>query len=65
MAIYHRQPQGERLSHAHERVVDGCVAVRVQAAHDLADYARTLDMSPIRAQPHLGHLEQDPALHRL
>jgi hypothetical protein len=39
--------------------------VRVQLAHHLADDAGRLDMTAVRAQPHLGHLEQDPSVHRL
>ena len=36
VAVHHRQTHGERLRHAHNRVVDGRVAVRVELAHDLA-----------------------------
>ena len=65
MTIDHRQPKGERLSHAHEGVVDGGVSVRVQATHDIADHACTLDMASVGAQAHLRHLEQDASLHGL
>ena len=57
--------QRERLGHAHQRVVDRGVAVRVELAHDLADDAGALDVAAVGAQAHLGHLEQDPALDRL
>ena len=41
------------------------VAVRVQAAHHVADDAGALDVPAVGPQAHLGHLEQDAALHRL
>ena len=62
VAVDHRQAQGERLRHADEGVVDRGVAVRVQPAHDLADDAGALDVPAVRAQAHLGHLEQDAPL---
>ena len=60
-----RQAQREALAHAHHRVVDRGVAVRVQLAHDLADDAGALHVALLRAQAHLGHHVQDAPLHRL
>ena len=60
-----RQPHRPRLGHPGQRVVDRRVTVRVQAAHHLADDPRALDVRALRAQAHLVHLVQDPALHRL
>src|SRR5215469_3767266 len=53
------------MRHPDQSVVDGGVAVRVQPAHHLADYARALDVAAVGPQAHLVHLVQDPALHRL
>ncbi len=57
--------QGEVLGHAHERVVDRAVAVRVQLSHHLAGDARRLDVTAVRAQAHLGHHVEDAPLHGL
>ena len=35
----------------------------VEPTHDFADHASTLDVSAVRSQAHLGHLEQDATLH--
>ena len=43
-----RHAHRERLRHAHQRVVDGRVAVRVQLAHDVADDACALHVRTIR-----------------
>jgi hypothetical protein len=59
------QPHRPRLGHPGQRVVDGRVAVRVQPAHHLADHPGALHVRTVRAQAHLVHLVQDPALHRL
>lgn len=63
--VNERQAQRPVLGHAHHGVVDGGVAVRVQLAHDLAHHAGTLDVSLVRAQPHLAHHVQDAPLHGL
>ncbi len=63
--VHQRQPHRPGLRHPGQRVVDGRVAVRVQAAHDLADHAGALHVGPVRAQAHLVHLVQDPPLDRL
>ena len=65
VTIDHRQTKRERLGHAHESVVDGGVAVRVEAAHDIADHAGALDVALVGAQAHLRHLEQDAPLYWL
>ena len=62
VAVDERQAHGEGLGQAHERLVDGDVAVRVQAPHDVADDARGLHVGAVGAQPHAVHLEQDAAL---
>ena len=65
VAVDQRHAQGEVLRHAHEGVVDGAVAVRVQLSHHLAGDARGLHVPAVGPQPHLGHLVQDAPLHRL
>ncbi len=65
VAVDHRQPHRPRLRHAHQRVVDRAVAVRVQPTHHLADHAGGLHVAAVGAQPHVRHRVEDPALHRL
>jgi hypothetical protein len=55
----------EVLRHAHERVVDRLVAVRVVLAHDLTDDLRALDVLAVRLQAHLVHHVQNAAMDRL
>ena len=64
VTVDERQPQREVLRHAHHRVVDRRVAVRVQLAHDLAHHAGALDVAAVRAETHLAHHVQDAPLHR-
>jgi hypothetical protein len=65
VAVDQRQPHGERLRQADQRVVDGAVAVGVQLAHDVADNAGRLDVPAVGAQAHLAHRVQDAPLHGL
>ena len=62
MTVDQGQTHGEGLGEAHEGLVDGDVAVRVEASHDVADHARALHVRPVGTQPHAIHLEQDAAL---
>ncbi len=55
----------ELLRHAHERVVDGGVAVRVVLAHHLADDQRALRVGAVGAEPKLVHRVQHAAVHGL
>ena len=55
----------EVLAEAHQRVVDGGVAVRVELAHDVAHHARRLAERPVRLQAGLVHREQHAPVHRL
>ena len=59
------QPHRPGLREAHQGVVDGAVAVGVQAAHHLADDAGALDVPTVGPQAHVVHRVEDPALHRL
>ena len=60
-----RVAQRKRLRHAHERFVEGRVAVRMVAAHDVADDFRALAMLGVGGQVLLPHRVEDAALHRL
>src|SRR6185437_5508495 len=63
--VHQRQAHGPGLGQPHQGVVDRAVAVRVQAAHDVADHAGALDVARGGPQAHLVHLEQDAPLDRL
>jgi len=60
-----RQPQRPGLRHPDQRVVDRGVAVRVQRGHHVADHSGALHVAAVGPQPHLGHPEEDPPVHRL
>ncbi len=55
----------EVLPEAHQRVVDGGVAVRVELAEHVADDARGLAEGAVGLQPGLVHREQHTPVHRL
>ncbi len=55
----------ELLRHAHERVVDRGVAVRVIVAHHLAHDLRALGVGAGRAEAELVHRVEHAAVHRL
>ena len=57
--------QRERLRHADERLVDRGVAVRVVAAHHVADDLGALAVLGVGGQVLLPHRVEDAALHRL
>ncbi len=57
--------QREVLRHAHDRVVDRRVAVRVVLAHDVADDAGRLLVRLVRQVPRLEHAVEHPPVHRL
>ena len=65
LAVDQRQAQGEILRHAHQRVVDRKVAVRVELAHHLADDAGALDVFLVPVEAQLVHAEQDAPVHGL
>ena len=64
-AVDQRIAQRERLRHADERFVERRVAVRVVAAHHVADDLRALPVLDVGGQVLLPHRVQDAALHRL
>ena len=57
--------QRERLGHADQRLVERRVAVRVVAAHHVADDLGALAVLGVGGEVLLPHREQDAALHRL
>jgi hypothetical protein len=65
LAVDQRVAQGEVLHHAHERVVDRRVAVRVVLAEHVADHRRRLLVRPARHQPELVHRVQHAPVHGL
>ena len=71
LAVDQRIAQAEVLRHAHERVVGGAVAVRMELAQHVADDRGALARLRARAarvgerQAHAVHRVQDAALHRL
>ena len=60
-----RIAQRERLRHADERLVERGVAVRVIAAHHVADDLRALAVLGVGGEVLLPHRVEDAALHRL
>ncbi len=65
LALDQRQAHREILRHAHQRVVDRRVAVRMILAHHLADSIGTFAEAPIPGVPGHVHAMEDPAMHRL
>ena len=65
LPVDQRQAHREILRHAHQRVVDRLVAVRVVSAHHVADHARGLDVLLVGRMPVLVHRIEDAPVHRL
>ena len=65
LAVDERVAHGEVLRHAHERVVDGRVAVRVVLAHHVADDRGGLRARARRAEALLAHRVQHAPVHGL
>ena len=65
LPVDQRQAHGEILRHAHQRVVDRLVAVRVIFAHHVADHARRLDVLLVGRVALLVHRIEDAPMHRL
>ena len=58
LAVHQQRAHVAGLGHAHQRVVDGGVAVRVVVAHHLADDLGALAVGAARLQAHLLHAVQ-------
>jgi hypothetical protein len=65
LTVDQRIAKREVLHHAHERVVDGGVAVRVVFAEHVADDGRALLVRPFGGEPRLVHRVQDAPMHGL
>ena len=65
LPVDQRQAHREVLRHAHQRVVDRLVAVRVIFADHVADDARRLHVLLVGRVPLLVHRIEDAAVHRL
>ena len=65
LPVDQRQAHGEFLRHAHQRVVDRLVAVRVVLAHHLADDAGRFPVGLVPVVPHLVHGVEDAPVHGL
>ena len=65
LPVDQRQAHGEILRHAHQRVVDRLVAVRMIFAHHVADDARRLHVLLVGRMPVLVHRKEDAPMHRL
>ncbi len=65
LPVQQRQRHGEVLGHAHERVVDRAVAVRVVLAHDIADRAGRLAVGLVVGVAGLVHGVEDAPVHGL
>ena len=65
LAVDQRQAHGEILRHAHQRVVDRLVAVRVIFTHHVADHARRFHVFLVRRVALLVHGIEDAPMHRL
>src|SRR5262245_1705222 len=63
LSIHQGQAHGEILRHAHQRIVDRRVAVRVIFTHHLAHDAGALDVLLVPLEPKLVHAKQDAPMH--
>ena len=65
LPVDQRHAHGELLRHAHQRVVDRLVAVRVILTHGVAGHARRFVVGAIRRVVVLVHRIEDAAMHWL
>ena len=65
LAVDERRAHGKILRHAHQRVVDREIAVRMELAHRLADRARGLVVGPVGREIELAHRVEDAPMHGL
>ncbi len=65
LAVHQGQAHGEGLRHPRQGVIDRAVAVRVIAAHHVADHVGGLLVRLVLAVAALMHGPQDAAVHRL
>ncbi len=65
LPIHQRVAQRKRLRHAHQRVVDGRVAVRMVDAHRLAHHLGALRVFLVVLEAHLAQRVEHAAMHGL
>ena len=65
LAVHQRIAHGEVLGHAHQGVVGGDVAVRMELTDDVTDDAGRLDVGPVVGVAQFPHGEQGAAVDRL
>ena len=65
MTVGEHVAHGKILRHAHDRIVDGTVAMRVVLTEDFADDARRLLVRFARTHARFLHRIEDAAVHRL
>ena len=65
LPVDQRHAHGEILRHAHQRVVDRLVAVRMVFTDDVADGARRLVVRLVPLEPVLVHRVENAPMHRL
>ena len=65
LPVDQRHAHGEFLRHAHQRVVDRLVAVRMVLAHHLADDGRGLAVGLVPVHAHFVHGVEDAPVHGL
>ena len=65
LTVQQHQRHRERLRHAHQRIIDRAVAMRVILAHRIGHRARGLAIGLVVGIAHLVHRIKDAAMHRL
>ena len=65
LPVQQRQTQGKVLRHAHQRVIDRLVTMRVILTDHVTDHAGRLAVGLVPVVAVLTHREQDAAMHRL
>ena len=65
LPFHQRVAHGEWLGHAHQRIVDGRVAMGVVLAHDFAGDLGALARGFVGRQSHFVHSKEDAPMHRL
>ncbi len=65
LAVHQRIAQREILRHAHQRVVNRAVAVRMVFAEHFADHLGALDVLAVVQQSHVVHGVENAPVHRL
>src|SRR3546814_2263109 len=65
LPVDQRVAHREVLGQPHQGVIDRCVAMRVELAHDVADHARRLLERRPWIEPELPHREQQAPVNRL